>query len=166
MSRGRLRPWKELREEMVSSPARAVGTLYRRFLTAANEEYEARGWKGVTMSHVQFLSETDEAGTRLSDVASALGTTKQYIGRLAKDLESKRLVTLVIDPLDRRVVLAKPTERGQSLLQDACEIRAGLEATYLGKLSSSRAAAFVAALEQLVAPNEMAQLARRRGLDQ
>jgi DNA-binding MarR family transcriptional regulator len=134
---------------MVSSPARAVATLYRRFLAAANEQYEARGWKGVTMSHVQFLAETEEAGTRLSDVASALGTTKQYVGKLAKDLESKRLVTLIADPLDGRAVLAKPTDRGRLFFQDACAIREELEAGYLGRLTQSRAAAFIAALEEL-----------------
>src|SRR6476620_6618110 len=154
MSRARVRAWGELREEMVSSPARAVGTLYRRFLAAANDQYEALGWKGVTMSHVQFLSETDQAGTRLSDVASALGTTKQYVGKLAKDLESKRLVTLVADPLDGRAVLARPTERGRAFLQDACEVRAELEARYLSQLPASRAAAFVATLKELAAATE------------
>ena len=88
------------------------------------------------------------------DVASSLGTTKQYVGKLAKDLESKRLVTLVIDPSDRRAVLAKPTERGRSFLQDACEIRAELETRFLGSLPASRALAFVNALEELARATE------------
>jgi DNA-binding MarR family transcriptional regulator len=134
---------------MADSPARAFGTVYRRFQEAANQGYARRGWTGLTLSHVQFLSETDEAGTRLSEVASALRTTKQYAGRLAKEMASKRLVTLVADPVDRRAVLAKPTERGRAFLQDACEVRAELEAWYLGRLSASRATAFVAALRVL-----------------
>ena len=72
MSSGRRPAWSALREEMVDSPARAFGTVYRRFQEAANGAYAARGWKGLTLSHVQFLSETEETGTRLSDVASAL----------------------------------------------------------------------------------------------
>lgn len=154
MAKQRLRPWAELQREMVSSTARAFGTLYRRFLAASNESYAARGWDGVTMAHVQFLSETAESGTRLSDVASSLGTTKQYVGKLAKDLESKRLVTLVIDPSDRRAVLAKPTERGRSFLQDACEIRAELEARFLGRLPAARTLAFVDALAELARATE------------
>ena len=115
MAKQRLRPWAELQREMVSSTARAFGTLYRRFLAASNESYAARGWDGVTMAHVQFLSETAESGTRLSDVASSLGTTKQYVGKLAKDLESKRLVTLVIDPSDRRACSpSRPSAVGRS----------------------------------------------------
>lgn len=150
MSRQRPRPWSDLRREMVSSPARAFGTLYRRFQEAANQRYALRGWKGVTLSHVQFLSETEETGTRLSDVASALKTSKQYVGKLAREMASKRLLTLVADPRDRRVVLALPTDRGRAFLQDACEVRAELERDFLGRLSPSRAAAFVAVLKDLV----------------
>jgi DNA-binding MarR family transcriptional regulator len=144
----------ELREEMVSSPARAVGTLYRRFQTAANEAYAARGWKDTTLSHVQFLSETDEDGTRLTDVAAALGTTKQYAGKLARDLESKGLITLVADPADGRAVLAKPTARGRAFFEDACEVRAELESQSLARLSPSRAAAFIAMLDDLLSERE------------
>lgn len=150
MSRSRRRTWAELRAEMVSSPARAVATLYRRFQTAANQAYADRGWKDATLSHVQFLAETDETGTRLSEVASALGTTKQYAGKLAKDLESKGLITLLPDPADGRATLAKPTARGRSFFEDACDVRAELESEFLARLSPSRAAAFVAMLDDLL----------------
>lgn len=149
-ARGRARAWAELREEMLSSPARSVGTLYRGFQAAANQGYAARGWSGVTLSHVQFLSELEAEGTRLSDVAAALKTTKQYAGKLARDVASKKLATLSPDPLDARAVLAKPTERGRAFLQDACEVRAELESALLGRLSPSRSAAFLAALDDLV----------------
>src|SRR5262245_10590115 len=149
MSSGRRSSWSALRRETTDSTARAFGTVYRRFQEAANQGYAARGWKGLTLSHVQFLSETEETGTRLSDIAAALRTTKQYAGRVAKEMAAKRLVTLAADPLDRRAVLAKPTERGRAFLQDACEVREELETRYLGRLSASRAAAFVAALKEL-----------------
>ena len=155
MSSERPPAWSQLRSEMVNSPARAFGTVYRRFQDAANRGYATRGWKGLTLSHVQFLSEIEESGTRLSDVASALKTTKQYAGRLAREMASKRLVTLVADPLDRRAVLAKPTERGRTFLQDACEVRAELEARYLGRLSKRQAAAFVETLKELVAATDI-----------
>lgn len=143
--------WSQLRGEMAQSPARDFGTVYRRFQDAANEAYETRGWKNLTLSHVQFLTETEETGTRLSDVAAALHITKQYAGRLAKEMASKRLLTLVTDPQDRRAVLARPTERGRAFMQDACEVRAELEARYLGQLSARRAAVFVTTLRALVA---------------
>jgi DNA-binding MarR family transcriptional regulator len=154
MSRLRRRTWMELQEEMVSSPARAVGTLYRRFQAAANEAYARRGWPDATLAHVQFLAETDEQGTRLTHVAAALETTKQYAGKLARDLESKGLITLVVDPADGRAVLAKPTRRGRAFFEDACEVRAELEAEFLANISASRATAFVATLRDLVGAHE------------
>jgi DNA-binding MarR family transcriptional regulator len=150
MSRARRRTWMELRGEMVNSPARAVATLYRRFQAAANEAYASRGWTDATLSHVQFLTETDEEGTRLSDIASALETTKQYAGKLARDLESKGFITLAVDPTDRRAILARPTVRGRAFFEDACDVRAELEAEFLANLSPSRVATFVATLEDLV----------------
>ncbi|HEY4648483.1 MAG TPA: MarR family winged helix-turn-helix transcriptional regulator [Gemmatimonadales bacterium] len=150
MSSTRSRPWQELRREMAVSPARAFGTLYRRYQEAANASYGERGWKRLTLSHVQFLAETDEAGTRLSDVATALKTTKQYVGKLARDMVVKRLVTLAVDPADRRAMLVRPTERGRAFFQDACEIRGELEDRFLGQLSPSRRKAFIAALEELI----------------
>src|SRR5439155_17024250 len=104
MSRRRGKTWDDMRHEMGRSTARAFGTLYRRFQSEVNAAYAARGWKDVTLAHVQFLMEIDETGTRLSDVAAALRTTRQYAGKLSKDLEAKRLVTLTPDPLDGRAV--------------------------------------------------------------
>jgi len=151
MAKAKNRPWAELRSEMVQSPARAVGTLYRRFQAAATDTYERLGWNGATLSHVQFLTEIDEEGTRLSDVAAALGTTKQYVGKLARELEARALISLGADPTDRRAVLAKPTAKGRSFFADACDVRAELEAEFLAGLSPTRAATFVAMLGELVA---------------
>jgi len=150
MSRAARRAWQDLRGEMMGSAARAVGTLYRRFQEEANRGYAARGWKGATLTHVQFLSDLEETGTRLSEVAEALNWSKQYAGRLGKELETKRLVTLETDPRDKRAVLARPTERGRAFLQDACEVRAKLESGFLGKLSASRAAEWVAAVKAMI----------------
>jgi DNA-binding MarR family transcriptional regulator len=144
------RPWAQLRAEMLGSPARAFATLYRRFQAAANAAYASRGWKNATLSHVQFLAETEEGGTRLSDVAAALDTTKQYAGKLARDLERKGFITLVGDPADRRAVLARPTARGRAFFADASDVRAELERDFLAKISPSRATTFVAILEDLV----------------
>jgi DNA-binding MarR family transcriptional regulator len=135
---------------MLTSTARAFATLYRRFQEAANQGYAARGWKGATLTHVQFLSDLEESGTRPSDVAAALRWSKQYAGKLAKEMASKRLVTLEADPTDRRAVLAKPTERGRAFLQDACEVRAELEEEFLGKLSATRRGEWVAALKVML----------------
>jgi DNA-binding MarR family transcriptional regulator len=135
---------------MLTSTARAFGALYRRFQDSANQGYAARGWKGATLTHVQFLSDLEESGTRLSDVAAALQWSKQYAGKLARELVTRRLVTLEADPRDKRAVLARPTERGRAFLQDACAVRAALEADFLGKLPAGRRGEWVAALKVMV----------------
>ena len=145
------RRWDDMRSEMARSTARAFGTLYRRFQVEASKAYAARGWKDVTLAHVQFLMEIDEAGTRLSEVASALGTTRQYAGQLARELATRRLITLGADPLDGRAVLAKPTARGQKLFEDACAVRAELERLFLSMLTPARSAEFGAALADMLA---------------
>lgn len=154
MSRARKQSWAALREDMTQSTARAFSTLYRRFQEATNAGYASRGWKGVTLSDVQFLVETGEEGTRLSDVAQALGSSKQYVGKLAKELESKGLVTFEADHADGRVVLAVPTARARRLLQDACEVRAELEREFLKGLSAARTKAFAETLRELAARAE------------
>src|SRR3954465_4144338 len=106
MSRTQRRSWAELQAEMIGSPARAFATLYRRFQAAANAAYARRGWKDATLSHVQFLAEIDEGGTRLSEGAPPLDTPKQYGGKLARDLPSKGFIPLAADPADGRAVLA------------------------------------------------------------
>jgi DNA-binding MarR family transcriptional regulator len=68
---------------------------------------------------------------------------------LAREMASKRLVTLEADPTDKRVVLAKPTERGRAFLQDACAVRAELEAEFLGKLSAAKQKEWVGALRAM-----------------
>src|SRR4051812_50160423 len=105
MSRTRSRPWQELRREMAVSPARAFGTLYRRYQEAANASYGERGWKRLTLSHVQFLAETDEAGTRLSDVATALKTTQQDAGELGRGMGGEGLGPLAGGSGGRRGLL-------------------------------------------------------------
>jgi DNA-binding MarR family transcriptional regulator len=154
MSRARAQTWDDMRMTMAGSAARTFGTLYRRFQDAANAGYAARGWTNVTLSHVQFLMEISATGTRLSDVASALGTTKQYVGKLAKELEARQLITLVNDPTDGRAVLARPTARGHRLLQDACDVRAELEKRFLSGLTAAAAAAFRRALADMLRATE------------
>jgi DNA-binding MarR family transcriptional regulator len=56
---------------------------------------------------------------------------------------------------DRRAVLATPTPRGRAFFADACEVRTELEAEFLGRLSPSRAATFVAILGDLVDAREI-----------
>lgn len=145
-----MRSWAELRQEGRQSVARALGDLFRRFQDMANDQYAQRGWKGLTLSHVQFLSEIEEGGTSVSEVAKALGTTKQYVGKLARELSAKGLLTLGPGPGDRRVVLLSPTELGGRFLDDACVVRSQIETELFRTLEGDQRQAFLQTVDTLL----------------
>lgn len=130
--------------------ARSLWELYRKFQSAAAARYGELGWKGLTLAHVQFLAEVEEAGTRLTEVAAALGTTKQYVGKLARETARLGLVEIQADPSDRRAVRVVPSKKGRSFLADACTVREELEAGFLEQLGPERLRVFLQALEDLL----------------
>jgi len=130
--------------------ARALWELYRKFQHAAANRYADLGWKGLTLAHVQFLAEVEEAGTRLTEVAASLGTTKQYVGKLAREIARYGLVEIREDASDRRAVRIAPSKKGRSFLADACAIREELEAGFLMRLGPERSRVFLQALEDLL----------------
>jgi DNA-binding MarR family transcriptional regulator len=108
------------------------------------------GWRGLTLVHVQFLSEVDEEGSMLSDIAMAMRTTKQYAGRLAKESADKGLISIQDNPNDRRAVLVRPTDRGRTFLEDACAVRRQLEDAFFEGADVGRRQAFLATLDAML----------------
>jgi DNA-binding MarR family transcriptional regulator len=108
------------------------------------------GWKGLTLTHVQFLAEVEESGTRLTEIAASLGTTKQYVGKLAREAVDRGLVELMTDPSDRRAVRVVPAKKGRSFLADACAVRREIESEFLARLGPDRSRLFLKALDDLV----------------
>ncbi|HUX38560.1 MAG TPA: MarR family winged helix-turn-helix transcriptional regulator, partial [Rectinemataceae bacterium] len=116
----------------------------------ANQRYAEGGWQGMTLAHVQFLSEVDEAGSRLSDIGASLGTTKQYAGKLAKEAAVAQLVSLEPHPHDGRAVLVRPTQRGRDFLEAACAVRRDLEIEFFRDFSESERKLFLALLDRIL----------------
>ena len=145
-----MKKWSELRAEGRDSVARALGDLYRRFQDEANSRYARLGWPGLTLAHVQFLSELDEGGSMLSDIAEAIGTTKQYAGRLAKESADRGLISITDNPKDRRAVLVLPTDRGRAFLEDACTVRRELEDAFFEGADEGRRQAFLSTLDAML----------------
>jgi DNA-binding MarR family transcriptional regulator len=123
--------------------------VYRQFQDRAARGYEKRGYDGLTIAHVHFLARIEETGTRISQVAVELGTTKQYASRLAREMELKGLIELLPDAGDRRAVLACPTERGRPFLEAASEVRRELERWFDARLGPDLAREFMKILSKL-----------------
>jgi DNA-binding MarR family transcriptional regulator len=153
----KVKTWQQLRIEGAWSISKAMMDIYRLFQEHSAEGYAKRGFYGLTVAHVHFLSQVEEAGTHISTVAGGLGTTKQYASRLARELESKGLIELVSDPNDRRAVLVYPKEKGRAFLEAASEVRQELERWFDATLGPDLAQQFMQILSRLAKPTSSAQ---------
>jgi DNA-binding MarR family transcriptional regulator len=148
-----MKTWQQLRVEGDWSISKAMMDIYRFFQERSAKGYEKRGFRGLTVAHVHFLSQVEETGTRISTVAERLGTTKQYAGRLAQELAAKGLIELAADPTDRRAVMIRPKEKGRAFLEAAAEVRQELERWFIATLGPELAQQFTQILDRLAHPN-------------
>jgi DNA-binding MarR family transcriptional regulator len=92
--------------------------------------------------HLELLERANESkaegeqGVRLTDLADAMGITKQAVGQLVEDLARHGVLKRVIDPRDRRARLVELTARGERAKQHGLSVLRGLEgeaALFLGR---------------------------------
>jgi len=118
---------EKLRQENVG---RLCLRLFRAFNSRAVEMLRVRGHEGITLAHTTLLINLDTKGTRIIDLASRAGISKQAMGRLVHDLEQTGYVRGSVDPLDRRATMVTFTDRGRQFLQDAVQIQRQIEEEY------------------------------------
>lgn len=132
-------------------PKPSLGPLLFRAARLLNEEAVARieseARVGLRPSHTALLPHIDpEAGTRLTELADAMGITKQAVGQLVEDLERMGVVTRVADPLDGRAKLVQITRLGRSALRHGQGVLRLLEAEIAKGIGPER----VSALRELL----------------
>lgn len=69
-----------------------------------------------TLAHTRLMPHLDLEGTRPSELARRMGTSKQAVGQLVNDLEDMGVLTRKPDPIDGRARLVIFTEEGKELL--------------------------------------------------
>ena len=147
------------REELDELRQHHVGRLllraHRQFSLRAIEELRQRGHDGLNLSHTNLLAHLDTGGTRLTTLAERAGVTKQAIGKLVADLESKGYVQRTVDPTDGRATLLMYTTRGWKFLQDAHQVKRMIEAEYAGWLGADGLAALRELLTRLLAAQQL-----------
>lgn len=79
-------------------------------VTKVQQEIEPR----FTVAHTTLFPHLDLEGTRPSLLARRLGTSKQAVGQLVKELEKMDMVTRIPDPEDGRARLVVFTDRGKA----------------------------------------------------
>lgn len=89
-----------------------VARLYNERAVGQFQAIEPR----FTVAHTTVMPHLDLEGTRPSELARRMGTSKQAVGQLVKDLEAMGVVEKVQDPSDGRACLVMFTERGMDSL--------------------------------------------------
>ena len=138
-----------LRAEGQQSLSRKLLTLYRNYQALAAAKYAARGYQGLSMAHTFLIANNDDGGTRIVDLATRMGTTKQFAGRLVQELAARGMVETAPDRSDRRAMRVRGTERGWKFLEEACAARAEIEREYQALLGDTLMHSLVAAVDQL-----------------
>lgn len=86
------------------------------------------GFPDVRTAHLSVLRELDLGGTRISEIAQRAGITKQAMGQLVTECERHKLVTVQVDPTDRRAKIVTFTGRGRAIIGAAYSLIVQIEA--------------------------------------
>jgi DNA-binding MarR family transcriptional regulator len=120
--------------ELVRLRQQNIGRLclrvFRHFNGQAVQKLQARGYTTVTLAHTALMINLDMEGTRIVDLASRAGMSKQAMGRLAEDLEQVGYVARTVDPSDRRAARVTFTPKGVDFMRDAATIMREIETEY------------------------------------
>ena len=109
----------------------------------------ASGHPEVRYAHGAVFQYLDDAGTRVSDLASRARIAKQSMAELVAHLERLGYVERVPDPSDGRAKLVRATPRGRELYVIAREVVSEIEAEWTRRLGRAKMRQLRALLEEL-----------------
>jgi DNA-binding MarR family transcriptional regulator len=93
---------------------------------------QQRGIAGMQPAYPRLLGNLDTEGTRIGGLARRMGTTRQAVAQLAKEIETAGFVERVADPKDGRGVIVRFTRKGRAGLACAIEVMTEIESEYAG----------------------------------
>ena len=91
---------------------------------------QARGFGKMQPAFPYLLGNLDTEGTRIGALARRMGTSRQAVSQLSKEIEAAGFVERIPDPQDGRGVIIRFTSHGRQTLAAAVEIMTGIEADY------------------------------------
>ena len=134
-----------------SSEPLLMWSLLRSFIwldRALQANMAERGWTPLSRAESQIMLLASAGITRSTEISKALGLSRQAINQTIKHLVSRRLVTLVEDPEDRRCKIIEFADAGQAIRTDALDIIANLEAYLSERLGARELDQLKAAVDQ------------------
>jgi DNA-binding MarR family transcriptional regulator len=96
------------------------------------------GYTDLRMRHSVLLESLPREDARVTTLAVQLGMTKQAMGELVDDCESRGYIERQSDPKDRRARLIVFTEKGRIAYELAFEILARMESEYAALVGAER----------------------------
>ena len=118
--------------------APALVSASRALVATMMPELVRYGFKGITPAFASLMSLLDTAGIRPTTLAQRAGTTKQAIGQLVRELETRGYVEQVPDSTDTRAKIVRLTKRGVALYAACANARNELQATVIAKLGKMK----------------------------
>jgi DNA-binding MarR family transcriptional regulator len=152
--------------ELEAEKAASTGQLLFRCARLWNEQALAR-WRAqsgvdIRPAHTALFPHIDLEGTRLTDLAQRVGTSKQAVAQLVDELEAMGGLERVPDPSDGRAKLVRFARGGAALLE-GLGLLMEMEAELADAIGSSRMAALHDALTTLLPYLEQAEGPARDG---
>ncbi|HTE46401.1 MAG TPA: MarR family transcriptional regulator [Gemmatimonadaceae bacterium] len=117
------------------------------------EQVHAAGFDDVTAGHLPLfanLAADEKNGVRLVDLAGRAQVSRQWMARVAKDLESLGYVRLEQDADDQRAIRVRLDARGRAFRAAADKGMARLVAKYASDIGATRVAALHETLARLI----------------
>lgn len=112
--------------------------IHRQLLSRAFEE----GFKGLKLNFDKIIAFVQHGGARIADIAEATGISKQALGVLANEVESKGYISRHTDPLDARSKQLRLTKKGEQLIAFSVSAVEEIEKTIFESIGSKPFIAF------------------------
>lgn len=122
----------------------------RLYDTEARRRVAASGRGELRSAHARLFPHIDWQGTRITELASRVGATKQAVGQTVAELEAEGIVERRLDPADARARLVTFTARGRRAMVHGLGVLGDLEGEFQDDLGARRIAAFKRSLEMVI----------------
>jgi DNA-binding MarR family transcriptional regulator len=136
------------------SPDEHLGFLLwrsgRSFVDMLQQELSQRGFNDLTNAHMNLMPFLDSDGTRTTQLAQRMGTSKQAVTKLVDDLEAKGYMSRASDPSDGRAKIVVFTGKGLRLLEAGERAKIAIEQRCLSGHSQRERRLLVDALKKIV----------------
>lgn len=110
---------------------------------------EARGY-ALESVYLPIVRNLDLSGSSITELAARARLSKQTVGPLVRDLEQRGIVSISVDPKDRRARVVRFTRRGRNGLDAGLEGIRTVTRRYSRALGSARMKLLMEMLEDLL----------------